>query len=263
MQTKKAPENLRFATKFHENRPVKIADRTFWSKRLNGEEEMLLEHVNMASIGTSGAESITAEVELIQYILRRRERDGQDIPLEWVREHVGKSNADLLLTHFRTGQGLPAGETLDLPTYADIEIGDRVFTGRAMSYDEALVAAAKIDEADVPGVVDEAAQIEELQAEGLRADETVSEYLKRLRDASLATLKRANEGTRLTAQLIADLLNTRIADGRETIDGGWLLDLLQRQDINAISHYLRTGSMPEPEDDGDAPNADADGGASS
>ncbi|MCD0156287.1 hypothetical protein [Deinococcus sp. 6GRE01] len=267
---KKAPENLRFATAFHENRPVKLGDTDFWSKRLNGQEEMILQHVNMSSIGTSTTEPLQLEVTFLTHALQARVRDGRTVTEDWVMEHVGKANADTILTYLRTGQGLAPTETFDRPTFGNVEIGDRTFHGLALNYAESLAAATEAQKADALTVAQEAQDLQD-QAE-LKEGETVQEMLDRLRTSALSALDRTQAAQRLSADITATILNARITDGGDPITGEWLLQNLQVNDISAIGHYLRAGTMPDPEEapdgegeDGEyggAPNADGAGEAS-
>ncbi|MBZ9753008.1 hypothetical protein K7W42_19400 [Deinococcus sp. HMF7604] len=256
---KKAVENLRFTTSFHENRPVKLGDADFWSKRLNGEEEMLIQEVNLQSIGETGPTPLDLEVGLMRHVLQARVRDGREITPEWVKQHLGKANSDLTLTYLRTGQGLLPGATLDLPVFTSIEIDGRLFDGRAFSYAELLRAAEASEQADALTVAEEAQALSD-QA-GLLEGESVPQMMARLRDQALATMTRTQAAQRAAADVMAEALNARIADGASPVTGGWLLATLQTGDITAIAQFLRSGEVADPEaglGEGEVPNAEAD-----
>lgn len=253
-------EKLILATRFHENRPVVIGDLDLWSKRLNGEEEMLLQEMNLRAISIRGVESLRAQVELLQHIIQSRVRDGRAITEEWVRHNLGQVTGDQLVSYLRTGQGLKPGETFSLPTFEPLELEGRTFTTRALSFDEAIIAAEKADELDAMGIANEAQSMGDVTAlEG----ESEAQMLDRVQADALALHARSVVVTRATADLVAASLNARIADGGEPITGAWLLSLLPLDALRAITTYLRDGSVPaDPEEEEETPNAGEDASAS-
>lgn len=254
---KKAPQNIKFVTSFHENRPVTLADRSFWSKRLTGEEEQILQVASMEDLSPTVTDVITGQISAVRHILQGRVRDGQALTDAWVAEHVGKSNAEFLLSYFRTGQGLAPGDDLNLPSWGEIQIDDRTFTGRAVSYAEALRAAQRTDEHNATRLDGELARLTE--AAQLQEGESIDDMLDRLRKQAMESLSRTQDAQRLGADNLAEALNTRIADEGPPITGQWLMSVMQLQDITNLAHYLRAGEIPEEEDaqgEEDAPNAE-------
>ncbi|WP_394649567.1 hypothetical protein [uncultured Deinococcus sp.] len=249
---------LILTTKFHENRPVDIGDLTIWSKRLNGEEEMLLQEMNMRAISSRAGDNLRAQVDVLRHLVQARVRDERDVTEDWVRAHLGQLTGDRLVSYLRTGQGLKAGETFSLPRFEDIELEGRRFTARALSFAEALASAEKVEELSALEIADEAAQLG--GAISVREGESAEAMLDRVKDEALSLHARSVEVTRATADLVAQTLNSRVADGGEPITGAWLLSLLQLDDIKAITNYLRDGSTPDEEEE--IPNAEADASAS-
>lgn len=254
---KKATENLRFTTRFHENRPVLLADASFWSKRLNAEEEMLLQHHNLSMISEKDSDQIRAEVDLLGHVLQARERDGRTLDFDWVAAHVGRASAETIYTYLRTGQGLNPGQTFDLPVWPDIEIDDRRFTGRALTYQETLAMALESERLDAVSLAtdaDDLTNIEPLDGEDDAA------LLTRVRERAMTLHERTVAANRGAADTAAGLLNARLAEG-DPIDGKWLLDRLQMQDLRTLTLYLRTGEVEDDEQDAEAAEAPNAAGA--
>jgi hypothetical protein len=251
---------LILTTRFHENRPVSLGGIGLWSKRLNGEEEMLLQEVNLSSISSKIQDRLNAEVGIVVHLLQARVRDDVKITPEWVQEHVGHLNGTQLISYLRTGEGLPPGETLDLPVFEPLELEGRTFTSRALSYGELLAAAQKSDELDALGFAEEAQALGNVEAQ---EGETSDQMFARIRETATSVNARSQVMIRATADLLADNLNVRIGDGGAPIDGAWLLSHLMNEDMELITRYLRDGSTPDDdEEDAETPKTGADGGAS-
>lgn len=251
---------LILTTRFHENRPVEIAGVGLWSKRLNGEEEMLLQEMNLRGISKNSVDKLRGEVELLRHVVQHRVRDQRFIDVEWVEQHLGQVTGDRLISYLRTGQGLNPGETFDLPVFEPIELEGRTFTSRALSYAEVLTAAAKSDEMGALSIADDAARMGEDMAPG--ENETADEMLERVGREAMALHERSVAVSRATADLVAETLNARIADGGEPVTGSWLLSLLRQEDLQAITTYLRDRSVAPDAEEEETPNADEDAPAS-
>lgn len=257
-------QKLILTTRFHENRPVSVADVGLWSKRLNGEEEMLLQEMNLRGISSKSVDKLRGEVELLRHVIQQRvRREDEYIHLEWVEQHLGQVTGDRLISYLRTGQGLNPGDTFDLPVFEPIELEGRTFTSRALCYAEQITAALQADEINALGIAEEAAQMGENVV--AQEEETADQMLERVSAEALALHHRTVAVHRATADLVAANLNARIADGGEPTTGTWLLSLLPLGSLQQITAYLRDGSVPaEPEDgEEEIPNADADAPASS
>lgn len=253
-------QKLILTTRFHENRPVEIADLGLWSKRLNGEEEMLLQEMNLRSISIKNADKLRGEVEFLRHAIQSRVRGDHAVTAEWVEQHVGPVTGDRLIRYLRTGQGLNPGETFTLPTFEPIELEERTFASRALSYAEVIRAAVRADELEALEIADDAMRLGEDLVAG--EGETAEQMLDRVSREALALHERSVAVTRATADLLAEDLNARIADGGEPITGTWLLSLLQLDDLRVITAYLRDGSVPVAAEEEEAPNADAADAAS-
>ncbi|UQN10365.1 hypothetical protein [Deinococcus sp. QL22] len=251
---------LILTTRFHENRPVSIGNVGFWSKRLNGEEEMLLQEVNLSGISTKTVDRLHAEIDLVRHLLNSRKQGEGYLDRDWVTQHVGKVSGTRLISYLRTGEGLAPGETLDLPVFEPIELEGRTFTARALSYAEVLAAAEKADELDALTVADDAQSLSEVEV--LDGEDSAAMF-ERVRGKAFELQGRSKIIIRATADLLADNLNARIADDGAAIDGAWLLSHLMNEGLGQVTAYLRDGSTPDDEpEEGETPNAGADAAAS-
>lgn len=147
---------LTLTTRFNQNKPLTLADLLIFSKRLNGEEEMQLQELQLEAAAAEPGDIIKAEVDFVADLLRFRavspamkEKVSGQHGIDFVLDNVGKHTSVKLLNYLRTGEGLAPGETLTLPVFKDPEdpsdlgvlyIEDRAFVCRALSYREALHA---------------------------------------------------------------------------------------------------------------------------
>ena len=213
-------KNLIFASRGHQNLPFTLGGLTFFSLRLDGEEELLMAEVSEGTLDTNSR--IGKQVDAVVQLLKRRAQgDGaHSVDHDWAMLWLGPSNTIGLLQFFRTGQRpaefLGDGVTFDLPVWGDpIVLGDegseRTFESRAAGFSEqiALVNAQATD-TDTVGTV---------------------QRLRTFADIAAAWLSARMEGP--------------------PVDGAWLLGQLQLSEITQVLNYLVDGSVPEDED----PNA--------
>jgi len=232
-------KNLVFASKKHQTLPFTIGGVLFWSKRLTGEEELLMAEGGDASLSSSDQLKQQA-VHLAELLTHRLQDHSVRIDQEWALKHLGTSNTLELVKFWRTGER-PAefqNETFDLPEWGDpLVIGEgedeHEFAARATSFDEqiALTAAtpADVGESEVVGEA-------EASEEASNAD-------------SLETVK-------LVAACVTDLLNARLKKGG-TLDERWLLRNLQIAEMTQLMTYLASGKLPgEDEAEEEDPNAE-------
>jgi len=229
-------KNLVFASKKHQTLPFTIGGVLFWSKRLTGEEELLMAEGGDASLSSSDQLKQQA-VHLAELLTHRLQDHSIRIDQEWALKHLGTSNTLELVKFWRTGER-PAefqNETFDLPEWGDpLVIGEgedeHEFAARATSFDEqiALTDATPADP--------------ETSEEG-EAPEKVSDA------ESLETVK-------LVAACVTDLLNARLKKGA-SLDERWLLQNLQIAEMTQLMTYLASSKLPgEGEDEEEDPNAE-------
>ncbi|GAA4015538.1 hypothetical protein GCM10022631_29540 [Deinococcus rubellus] len=212
-------KNLVFASRHHQNLPFILGAMTFLSKRLNGEEELLL--ATAVDPNLTNEQKLDEQAQRMADLLKARQVAGAGdivIDRDWALAHLGDGNTVPLLEFFRTGvrpEGyVGEGVTFDLPTWGDpIVLGEDGaeinFVSRALSYSEQilLVGAAP-----------------ELNADG--------------------TVKNIDKALRHIADMDAALLNARVPEGTAPIDGHWLLSQLQLSELNQLAVYLTSGEVP-------------------
>lgn len=234
-------KKLIFATRHMQDRPFQIGGRTFFSRLLNGGEEIdLTELDSLRAVTEKRSDSLRSEVALMQRLLQSRRRDkGEDVTSEWVTQELGPVSAKRLLQYLRLGDTLKPGETLDRPVLDEpIEIDGLTFVSRVTSYQEQLGAAVSIE------AVQAASAEGDTDAEQLEKVTT----LEMAREYIVGQMAEARSLNAISAGILADWLNARQPEGAELITAEWLLERLQLSDVQLISSYLSTGEIPQDED---------------
>lgn len=235
---------LVFATRTAQQRPLKLGGKTFFSRRLTGEEELLQQEAALSPLTKTGmvAQAMATVELLVSLLSSRAATEGDRVDADFVMAHFGEPNAEPFITMLRTGHNGPGldpapGETFDLPLLEPVEIDGRLFEGRAQNFGEAILNAERLD-ASVGG----------LQAVpgGVNALLEESERLPEL-------LAQVGNLSRVQADNLAALLNARVADGGEPVDGPWLLARLSNAEIAQVAGYLQRGEVPEDPKAGDGP----------
>lgn len=265
--TENARPRMTFASKSAQNRPFRIGDLTFWSKRLTGDDELqITEYQALSRLELSRAAKLTAESDLVAQLLTARNRDGLEVTPEWVRAHVGESSALPLFTYLRTGEGLKPGDTFDLRVFDEpIVIDERSFTPRGLTYGEQIRGAQLVERAMPDTVASKAddAPLDDPEAEVNTWGEARAMVQQKLAEARNAT---SSSTTALAEWLSVRVVSVPLPlpeDGAElvvtdrapeAITSEWVLQRLTMEDVGLIAQYLASGVIPEeePED----PNAD-------
>lgn len=244
-----------FASRSAQNRPFRIADRVFWSKRLTGDDELsITEYQAFSRLEPRRSQKLSDETALVARLLNDRRQGDEPITPEWVRQHIGESSAALLFIYLRTGEGLPPGETFDLRTFDEpIVIDERSFVPRALSYAE-QIRGSELVEAALPQTVaaqPDSAALEEVEAEPTTWGEARAMVTQKLSEARLATAS--------STEALAEWLNARRAETEGPITADWLLRRLSMPEVGLVASYLANGVIPETE--AEVPNAESVGDA--
>lgn len=251
----KQKPRLIFATKTLQQVPFALGNQTFIAKRLTAEEELLFQEVNgVAALGLNPNDDLAALTTVLAGILQKREAgDTHTTNRDWVEQHLGPSNMTDLMLYLRTGHNGPGlvpreGESFDLPEVEKFEIDGFAFAGRLMNYGEYRKLKASLNEMDTLARAGRFAALGE-DVTGLLASGSVKDALG---DAAGFYHQQAQR-QREKAQIIADMLNTRRADDQDTIDGAWLLERLDLEQMEQVLNFYLTGKDFVQE--GDTPNA--------
>ena len=213
-------KNLVFASKKHQTLPFTIGGVTFWSKRLTGEEELLMAEGSDAVL--SPAEQLYQQaVRLAEMLTHRLQDQSVQIDQEWALKHLGTANTLELVKFWRTGER-PVdfqNETFDLPEWGESLVlgeGDdeHEFEARATSFKEQIALAQS-----TPAGLD----------------------FDNLSDAESV------ETIRTLSVFVTDLVNARLKRG-EPVDASWLLKQLQIAEITQLMTYLTSGEVPVEEE---------------
>ena len=248
-------KKLILTTSFYENRPVSVAGIGLWSKRTSAVEENELQKLQIKGIAPKGTDLIEQEIDVVQMLLQRRVRQAEDrelISVDWVRQNVGKENAERMIAYFRTGetQYLAAAEgsstnTLDLSVFEDLELDGRVFRMPALNYAELLEITRDLSEDQVAELLDGAMSLGRGEGED---GETTTQMLERMVHSGLAMTEKTYAMIRQNAERVAYALNRRVADNGGQVDADWLLERLSPQQLNEVINFLRNGTEPQTED---------------
>ncbi|MGY2892476.1 hypothetical protein [Deinococcus sp. UYEF24] len=249
-------KNLVFASKKHQTLPFTIGGVTFWSKRLTGEEELLMSEVSDAVL--SSDDKLKQQAGHLAELLTHRLQDHSiQINQDWAMKYLGISNTLQLVQFWRTGER-PADfqhETFDLPEWGDpLLIGDgddeHEFAARATSFSEQIALTA----ATSPAVHIEASSETEPSEEPLGSEASeVSEEPETSKEPSDAE---SLEAIKQIAVCVTDLLNARLKRGA-ALDERWLLQNLQIAEITELMTYLAYGKLPGEDEEAEAnPNAE-------
>jgi hypothetical protein len=217
-------KNLVFASKKHQTLPFRIAGLLFWSKRLTGEEELLMSETDAAA--EKPFELLERQAgHLAQLLQSRLQEENSTVDQDWTLTHLGTANTLALVQFFRTGVR-PAdfiGESFDLPEWGDaLALGageeERQFSTRAACFSEQIAMSQSAPE-DVDG-----------------------------EDVETGVMVKA------ITETAAAWLSARLTSG-EPIDAAWLLRQLQIAEIGELLTYLASGKLPDEEEEAD-PNVD-------
>lgn len=246
-------KKLIFATRHMQDRPFTLGGRTFFSRLLNGSEEIdLTELDSLREVTLKRSDSLRNEAAVAQRLLQVRRRDkgeDNDVALDWVIEHLGPASAKRLTSYLRAGETLKPGETLDCQVLDEpLEIEDRTFVPRTTTYNEQIQAAETIE------------KLQEAAADAPSDEDLLAEVttLDQARDYVTNQMQQAREMNRASADILAGWLNARKAEGAELISAEWLLERLQLSDVALISTYLTTGELPPEEEDPKAGEGDGE-----
>ncbi|WP_339096188.1 hypothetical protein WDJ50_02545 [Deinococcus sp. VB142] len=231
-----------FATKTLQQQKFPLGDREFFSTRLTGEEEIVYqEGSTLASFGMNLPQQTRANLDMYALFLNHR-IDGPAVDAEWTGQYLGPSNVLELMAYLRTGHNGPGivpapGMVLDLPELPqDIEIGGRVFGGRALSYNEYLHYLDSLPDEDMVSIA------VRVQQEGDANPIALLNEARQVVSYTSAT-RRAQAGA------VAAQLSVRILDGGEAVSGEWILEHLSIDEVAQVFDYLRTGKL-----EADSPN---------
>ena len=216
-------KNLVFASKKHQTLPFRIGGLLFWSKRLTGEEELLMSET--AEAAEKPYEMLERQAgHLAQLLQSRLQEANSEVDQAWTLTHLGTANTLALVQFFRTGER-PAdfiGESFDLPEWGDpLALGEgeeeRQFSTRAACFSEQITMSR-----NAPDEVDG---------------------------------QEAEAGVMVTAisETAAAWLSARLNSGAP-IDSVWLLRQLQIAEIGELLTYLASGKLPGEDEEAD-PNA--------
>ena len=218
-------KNLVFASKKHQTLPFRIGGLVFWSKRLTGEEELLMSET--AEAAEEPFELLQRQASHLADLLQNRLQESSGtVDQEWTLKHLGTANTLALIQFFRTGER-PVdfiGESFDLPEWGDpLVLGEaeeeRQFSARAACFSEQITMSQNTPEG----------------ADG--------------QDAETGAMVKA------ITETAAAWLNARLNSG-QGIDAAWLLKQLQIVEIGELLTYLASGQLPDETEAAD-PNAGA------
>lgn len=263
-------KKLEFPTRFNQNRPFMLGGRSFFSKRLNGEEEIEVQRIQLLAQSESDTETSAQELGFIADLLTFRSTNSETVSVEWLGDRLCKMQGVSLLSYLRTGEGLKPGETFDIPEFEGFDIEDRKFTGLALSYREAVrvqTVSAEGGKAEITSAGQElvrganAAQAEADANEDLEADENLGERVREMVARGLELHEQARELTRSLSRAVAEILNARRTEGEE-ITGEWLMMTVNESFIGQVLAFLTNGEYDDGELDldgegqGDTKNAE-------
>lgn len=231
--------SLKFATKTAQQQIFTVGDRKFFATRMNGEEELIYqEHDIMSSTHITLEQKIDASVSFLHKILRRRVAEGT-IDEEWVARNVNADVESNLILFLRTGHNGPGLVPKDPDAFQinlfEVEIGDRKFGGKALSYQDLKVySTLNLEENIFNGI--EAIKDEPLSPERIRG----------LVDEMSGKLTSVHQQL---ANSTALALNERILDGGDSITGDWILQQLTLEEVNQLQSFIMKGYLVETEED--------------
>lgn len=227
--------SLKFATKTAQQQKIPMGDRSFISKRLTGEEELIYQEYDiLSSTQLTMKDKLNASVDMLYSLLRNR-MEGVD--REWVARNTNATIEADLIVFLRTGHDGPGFVPKDADAFNlkvfELEIGDRRFGGKVLSYHDLMRYAEHRIETDIME------EVGGLETSTLESVEDIQKMSKNL-------VNRLSGAHHKLADATAEALNERISDGGEPITGAWLLQHLTLEENAVLQSFIMNGESIEP-----------------